>query len=224
MKTLLLTGGNGEIGRAIADKFTQEKICVIAPSRQEMDLESKSSIHTYMKGLDSPIDIFIHCAGFNTPKPAGELSTADVEKTFQINTFSFYDIISHLLPEFKKRKSGYILGISSIYGFYSRKNRLAYSASKHALNAMIKTLALELGAYNVLVNGVAPGFVDTKMTSKNNDAATIAGFKRKIPLGELALPAQIAKVCYFLCSEENAYINGEIVKVDGGYSQGGFQE
>lgn len=224
MTTLLLTGKNGDIGQAIAEKFLREGVEVIAPTRQEMDLECKESIDKYMQQLSASIDIFIHCAGFNVPKPAGELTRLDLEKTLQINAISFYDVVSRLIPAFKKKNSGCILGISSIYGSYTRKNRLAYASSKHALNAMIKTLALELGPYHVLVNGVAPGFVDTKMTSQNNDAATIAAFKRKIPLGQLAKPEQIASVCYFLCSKENSYINGEIVKVDGGYSQGGFQE
>ncbi|MFX8339388.1 SDR family oxidoreductase, partial [Acinetobacter baumannii] len=86
----------------------------------------------------------------------------------------------------RQQQSGCILGVSSIYGDFSRKNRLAYAASKHALNAMIKTMALELGGDNIRVNGIAPGFVDTQLTRKNNDQATIDGFKRKIPLGRLA--------------------------------------
>lgn len=224
MSTVLLTGGSGEIGAAIAEKFISHGYQVMAPDRQSLDLADNHSIMPFVQSLTVKVDALIHCAGFNQPKPAGVLSRLDLEKTMQINTFAFYELVYGLLPHFKQQNKGNILGVSSIYGEFSRKNRLAYAASKHALNGMIKTLALELGGNNIYVNGVAPGFVDTRMTRANNDAATIEGFKRKIPLGRLATPADIARVCYFLASDENTYINGEIITVDGGYSKGGFQE
>ncbi|MDP1573515.1 MAG: SDR family oxidoreductase [Coxiellaceae bacterium] len=223
-KTLLLTGSTGEIGAAIFNKFQKNNFEIIAPSRAEMDLSDVASINSFMLTLKNPIDVFIHCAGFNSPKPVGELLHEDVEKTMQVNTFSFYDIIFHLLPQFKANKNAYVLGVSSMYGSFSRQKRLAYSASKHALNGMIKTLALELGRYNIKVNGIAPGFVDTKMTHKNNSEAVIEAFKQKIPLGNLAHANDIANACYFLCSPENGYINGEILTIDGGYSIGGFEK
>lgn len=224
MKTVLLTGGSGEIGCAILNKFQQNGYDVIAPKHIEMDLSSVKSINQFMMQLKRPIDVFIHCGGFNEPKEVGKLTHDDIEKTMQINAFSFYDIIFHLLPQLKKQKNIYILGVSSMYDTFSRKKRLAYVASKHALNGMIKTLALELGEYNIKVNGISPGFVDTKMTRKNNSLEVIEGFKRKIPLGNLALPEHIASASYFLCSGENQYINGEILMIDGGYTVGGFEE
>lgn len=224
MPTVFITGGGGEIGSAIVEKFSEKGYQIIAPTSKILNLAQVNSIHDFMQSLRQPIDIFIHCAGFNIPKSAGELSLEDLNQTLQINVVSFYAIVCSLLTQFKQRKSGYILGISSLYGVLARKNRLAYVASKHALNGMIKTLALELGQYNIQSNGIAPGFVNTKMTRKNNDAATIDGFIKKIPLGRLATTQDIARVAYFLCSEENTYINGEIINVDGGYSQGGFQE
>lgn len=224
MPTLFLTGGSGEIGSAIIKKFASQHFEIIAPSHQELDLSNNTKIENFMKNLGAPIHVFVHCAGFNTPKPAGTLSQQELETTMQINSLSFYQIIFHLLNHFKQLNHGHILGISSLYGEFSRKNRLAYAASKHALNGMIKTLALELGSHNIQVNGVAPGFIDTKMTRKNNDAAMIDNFKRKIPLGRLGTPEDIANISYFLCSNENTYINGQIITVDGGYSQGGFQE
>lgn len=224
MKTLFLTGSTGAIGSAIFNKFQKNNYEIIAPDRHQLNLSDETSIIAFMQQIKRPIDVFIHCAGFNSPKPVGELTCADVKNTMQINAFAFYDMVCHLLPQFKQQKYGFILGISSIYGSFSRKKRLAYVSSKHALNGMIKTLALELGEYNIKVNGIAPGFVDTKMTHKNNSPEIIEGFKRKIPLGNLALADDIANACYFLCSAENGYINGEILTVDGGYGVGGFQE
>ena len=174
--------------------------------------------------MQKDVDMFIHCAGFNNPKPIAELTEKDIQITFNINALSFYTISRFLAKNFMLKKHGNIVGISSLYGDFSRKGRLAYSAAKHALNGMIQTLALELGPYNVKVNAVAPGFVDTQMTRKNNSAETIENFKRKIPLARLANPSDIANVVYFLCSPQNNYINGQCIIVDGGFSAGGFQE
>ena len=223
MKTVLLTGATGGIGGAILEKFKQQQYAVVAPTRAELNLESQDSVQQFMTTLKTPIDIFVHCAGFNDPKQLDALTEADIQKTLQINTLSFYTISKALAAHFKQSE-GAILAVSSMYGHFSRKGRLAYSTSKHALNGMIKTLALELGPYNVRVNGVSPGFVDTVMTSKNNSAAVIEGIKKKIPLGRLATVEDIAEVVYFLCSPLNRYINGECIMVDGGYSVGGFQE
>lgn len=222
MPTLLLTGGTGEIGAEIAEQFRHKGYHVMAPNRQDLDLTNQASIKSFIASV-AQVDVFIHCAGVNVPKPIGVLSLADIEKTLQINTLAFYQMVSGLLPGFRQQKHGAIIGISSIYGAFSRKQRLAYAASKHALNAMIKTMALELGGDNICVNGVAPGFVDTRMTHANNSPEIIEGFCRRIPLGRLAKPDDIAKVCAFLAID-NTYINGEIITVDGGYSQGGFQE
>lgn len=224
MKTILLTGANGAIGQAILNKFHLHNYQVIAPTRSEMNLADPLSIKNYMENLQKNMDGFIHCAGFNAPKSIHELTHDDIVNTMQINTFSFYDIISFLLPQFKSQKSAFILGVSSIYGSFSRAKRLAYATSKHALNGMIKTLAIELGPYNIKVNGIAPGFVDTKMTRQNNTDEMIENFKSKIPLRTLALTTDIANACFFLCSEENTYINGEILTIDGGYSCGGFEK
>lgn len=223
MQTVLLTGATGDIGGAILKKYSDEGCRVIAPDRKTLDLASQDSIRNYMSSLSEEIDVLVHCAGFNNPKLMGELSEADISSVFQVNTLSFYSMSHYLLKNFMKKKSGSIIGISSIYGDFSRKGRLAYAASKHALNGMIKTMALELGQHNVKVNGVSPGFVDTKLTSKNNSVQIIENLRKKIPLGRLASVEDIASVVYFLSSSQNNYINGQCLVVDGGYSVGGFQ-
>ena len=116
-----------------------------------------------------------------------------------------------------------ILGISSLYGNISREGRAAYAMSKHALNGLISTLALELGPSGILCNTLSPGFVKTKMTLKNNTPETLAALERKIPLGRFASVQDIARIAYFLCSEENTYISGQDIIVDGGFMAGGFQ-
>jgi len=222
-KTVFLTGVTGEIGHAIYQKFLEKDYQVIAPTRAEMDLEKSEQIEFFLNSIKQPVDVFIHCAGFNEPKTIANIERSDIEKTLQINALSFYDMSHYLVKNKKMSVDGHILGVSSIYGFLARPGRFSYSASKHCLNGMIKTLALELGALNIKVNTIAPGFVNTKMTSKNNSPEKIAILKQKIPLSRLATTNDIANVAYFLCSPENQYLTGQEIVVDGGYSIGGFE-
>ena len=219
----MITGGNGEIGQAIISKFKEDHQ-IIYPTRQEMDLEDIHSINTYLNTLKCTIDIFIHCAGFNEPKLISNVLIEDLNKTLNINAISFYKIINNLVINSKIKTNGYILAISSIYGLFSRKGRFSYASSKHCLNGMIKTLAIDLGRLNIKVNAVSPGFVDTRLTRNNNSLEKIQSFKQKIPLGRLANTDDIAEVAYFMCSLENRYITGQQIIVDGGYTVGGFEE
>lgn len=223
MRTLLITGGNGEIGRAIIHKF-KENYRLLCPTRSEMDLQNMNSVDVYLAKLKTDIDIFIHCAGFNEPKSVSTILMEDLKKTLNINAISFYKIVNYLIKYAILKKNGYILAVSSIYGFLSRKNRFSYSSAKHCLNGMVRTLAIELGEQNIKVNALSPGFVDTKMTRANNSQEKIKSFMEKIPLGRLANSEDIAEVAYFMCSRENRYITGQQIIVDGGYTIGGFEQ
>jgi 3-oxoacyl-[acyl-carrier protein] reductase len=216
-------GGNGDIGSAIVTKFQNEGCQVIAPTSKELNLEDRDAVESYLQSHSFDVDVIIQCAGRNNPKTLPEMTYEDIDKTNDINVISFYRIIQHFASGMRQKKDGYILGISSIYGSYSRKGRLAYAMSKHALNALIKTLALELGPDNIKVNCLSPGFVDTKLTRKNNSPETIRNLVEKIPLGRMASVEDIANIAYFLCSRENNFINGQNIIADGGYSVGGFQ-
>ena len=122
-----------------------------------------------------------------------------------------------LLPELLGHR-GRIVVISSIFGFLSRSGRLPYSASKHALIGACKTLAIELGCDGVLVNSVSPGYIQTDLTTKNNDQETLSRIIRNIPVQRLGLPSDIAEAAYFLGSESNQYITGQNIIIDGGLS------
>lgn len=222
MRKILITGGAGEIGHAIARKFIEKGDLLLVPTRQEMDLLSMDSIDNYMQANDA--DVFIHCAGINFPKAFEDIIADDLMKTMQVNAFSFYKIAQYVLKNLKeKQKGGYVLGISSIYGRIARKGRFSYTSSKHCLVGMVKSLAVEYGQYGIMCNALSPGFVDTRLTRQNNTEETIQGFIKNIPTRRLAQPKDIAEIAYFLCSEQNRYINGEDVLADGGYTMGGFQ-
>ena len=110
------------------------------------------------------------------------------------------------------------MNVSSIWGFVSKEGRLGYAAAKTGIIGATRTMALELGQENILVNAVAPGFVNTELTKQNNTPEQIAEIESKLPLGRMAEPEEIGKFVYFLGSFENTYITGQKIAIDGGYS------
>lgn len=223
MKTVLITGGRGEIGQAIIAQFRKADYHIIAPTRDDLDLNQTAGIEDVIKQIAN-VDAFVHCAGINFPKPFVKIEPQEFTQTLTVNAIAFYLITQALIKHDKLNRNGHILAISSIYGDISRKGRFSYTASKYCLNGMVKNLALELGHHGIKVNGLAPGFVETTLTRRNNAPETIAQMERAIPLGHLAVTDDIAKIAYFLASEDNRYINGQTVIADGGYTAGGFQE
>ncbi|MBQ9551241.1 MAG: SDR family oxidoreductase [Clostridia bacterium] len=216
-KTLLITGGSGGIGSAICKSFAQAGAAVIAPEPTEMDLLSEASIDSYLNGLSVSPDLVIHSAGINELAGIAEVSRESLDRVFQVNLFSFITILNRLVPAMREKGYGRIVGISSLYGIVSRERRIPYSASKHAMTGLIQSTALEVAGDNVLINGVAPGYVMTDMTRKNLSEAEIDALKRQIPTGRLQEASEIADLCLFLCSSLNQSITGRIIPVDGGF-------
>jgi 3-oxoacyl-[acyl-carrier protein] reductase len=222
-KTLFITGGSGEIGSSIVRLFEKNNFEVIDPQSSELDCSNPKSIDDFFLRTNLPkINSVVHCAGWNEPKPFIEISDSEMIKSIYINSFSFLKIVKHLLPNFIDGETR-VSAISSLYGFLTRKNRLAYTSSKHSLNGIVKELSLELGELGILCNSISPGFIDTKMTRTNNSADVINDFVSRIPIGRLGTVDDIAKVVYFITTIQNPYINGQNIIVDGGYSIGGFQ-
>ena len=223
MKKVFITGANGDIGNAIKSHFIKEGYYVTAPSSKELNLENLKDISKYFEEVGRDFSVIVHCAGFNDPKLITDLTMSDLEKTSKINYLSFIEIVKNISPFMKEQKYGKILAISSLYGTIARSGRLAYVTSKHALNGAVKTFTCELGEYNILVNSLSPGFVDTKMTRKNNSEEKIEQLRKKIPLKRLATIDDIAKTAFYLCSSENSYITGQDIIVDGGFMAEGGQ-
>ena len=223
MKRLFITGGSGDIGKAIINVFEDNDYTIIAPSRKELDLEKLTEIDKYFHQENIDIDVYIHSAGHNDLVKFQDASNSEIERSLKINSLSFLRIMTHFRKILVTKKRGSVLVISSLYGTLARHGRLPYVLSKHSLMGIVKTLAIELGPYNININALSPGFVDTKMTRKNNDNQKIQKIKNSIPLGRLASTKDIANVTHFLCSDMSKYINGQNIIVDGGFSSGGFQ-
>ena len=117
----------------------------------------------------------------------------------------------------KQRKFGRIVNISSIWGQKSRDVRSLYSSSKAGLDALTKSFALEFASYNVLINSVAPGYVDTELIAKYNTNLELEKIKKTIPMQRFAKRNEISDLVKFQSSEDNSYITGQIITIDGGF-------
>ena len=216
IRTALITGSTGGIGKSLVSSL-RENVNVISPTRKELDLSSNSSIDNYISSLDVPIDIIVNCAGIHKAGNCEDLTTHDFKNILQINLIAPFQIISGLVKGMKERKYGRILNISSIWSIVSKEKRSIYSASKSGLDGLTRTLALELAPFNILVNSVAPGYVNTDMIHQYNSKKELEKIKEIIPLNRFAEPDEIAELIKFLSSEKNSYITGQIIPIDGGY-------
>ena len=218
MRTALVTGASRGIGAAIAERLKTDGLHVLTPTHAEMDLQFNESIEIYLSTLSEPIDVLVNDAGINRIALLDEIRSNDVRDTLQINLLAPFRLVQVLTPRMSKNRYGRIVNISSLWSVVSRAGRISYSMSKTALNGMTRSLAVELAPYNVLVNAVAPGYVLTDLTRQNNSEAEIEKISQTIPVKRLAAPEEIASVVAFLCSEQNTYLTGQTIVVDGGYS------
>jgi len=218
-KTVFLTGGSRGIGAAIRQEMVTAGYAVISPSRGELDLASRDSVEEYLRGhVDLAVDVLINNAGMNVPEKISKISWDTWSKTLQTNLASAVRLIQFLAPGMSSRGYGRILNTSSILGMVTKEGRAVYSMTKAALDALTRSAALEFGAGGVLVNSLAPGYVDTELTRKNNSPAALTSIIRTIPLGRMADPKELARVAGFLVSDQNTYLTGQTIVVDGGFT------
>jgi 3-oxoacyl-[acyl-carrier protein] reductase len=222
MRKVLVLGGTGDIGNAIKNVLSKNDI-VYSMGSKDVDLSSKESVDSFIEKYGSTFDVIVHSAGLNVPGILDNIEIEDVERSVQANLIGFLRIVKGNIPYWKSVNKGNIVVISSLYGFLSRKGRLPYAISKHGLIGAVKTLAIELGEFGVLVNAVSPGYINTKMTSKNNSPEVIEKLVSGVPLKRLGTPEEIASAVEFLSSSKNTYITGQDLVIDGGFSVGGFQ-
>lgn len=215
--TVLITGASKGIGKAISDLLTQDHTYeVLTPSHHDLDLSDRESIRTYCQKYPN-IDILINNAGINILGAVDSLSDDDMDAMLGTNLIGPIALIREVVPSMKNTGYGKIINISSIWGIRSKENRTLYSATKFALNGVTKSLARELGSYNILINSVCPGYVNTELTQKNVPQEEQVKIKATIPLGRFAQPDEIAQTVAFLISSSNTYITGQTIIIDGGF-------
>ena len=242
-KNILITGSSRGIGRACALAFAKNGWYVFINCRSSLDQlkETESMILasggacTMLPGdagnpddvramfdkissLCGGLDVLVNNAGINTIAPLDALGDGVLDEMLQVNLKAPLQIVRALGGRIGGSRTGRIVNLSSIWAFVSKEGRCGYTAAKAAVRGVTQTLALELAPRNILVNAVAPGFVDTELTRRNNTPEQIAALAETIPLARLAAPEEIAELIGFLASERNTYITGQTLVIDGGYT------
>ncbi|OBK96479.1 short-chain dehydrogenase [Mycobacterium asiaticum] len=215
--TALVTGAARGIGRSVADTLQSKGIRVLRPARQDLDLAVPESVAAYLANLDEPVDTLVLNAGINNPQPFKELSMENWSSTQQVNVSSNILLLQGLLPRMAAVGYGRVVAVSSVYAHRARPGRVAYSASKAAIEEMVRSVAVEYGPFGVLANCVAPGFVLTELTYQNNDEKQLQALAERIPVGRPAEPEEVALFICWLASAENSYITGQSIAIDGGF-------
>jgi NAD(P)-dependent dehydrogenase (short-subunit alcohol dehydrogenase family) len=181
-----------------------------------LDLSDRAAVDTFAKAQeDAPAwDALVQVGGTTYDSLAATMDQDKAEAVMQVNFYAFARIARAVVRPMMRARTGRIVAIGSVIGQLASQGNAAYAASKAALLAYVKSLAIESARRGVTVNYVAPGFVDTEMMAPF--AAYRAPTEGRIPAGRFAKPAEIASVVAFLTSPEASYVNGAYIPVDGG--------
>ncbi|MBU1008184.1 3-oxoacyl-ACP reductase FabG [Candidatus Dependentiae bacterium] len=222
----VVTGGARGIGRAIVEELVSRGDTVfifdcsppednLGASFIQVDISSLESIREGFEKINGPIDILVNNAGIARDMLAVRLREADWDAVLDVNLKGAFFCAQQALKRMMKQKKSYIINISSVVGVVGNPGQINYAASKAGLIAVTKTLAKEYAARNVLVNAIAPGFIQTSMTEKLSDKVKQEALTH-IPLNRFGTPQDVAKVVSFLTSGNADYLTGQVLHVDGG--------
>ena len=239
-KTAIITGATRGIGRGIAVEFANQGANVAFTYSSSVDaanaLETElNAIGIKAKGYQSnaaefdtaqelakeilkefgSIDILVNNAGITKDNLLMRISEDDFDKVIDVNLKSVFNMTKAVIRPMMKQRSGSIINMSSVVGLKGNAGQSNYAASKSGILGFSKSVALELGSRNIRSNVIAPGFIETEMTGKL-DEATVQSWRDAIPLKRGGSPEDIANACVFLASDMSSYITGQTLSVDGG--------
>jgi 3-oxoacyl-[acyl-carrier protein] reductase len=184
----------------------------------KLDVTSREDIQNCFNDLKTKNllpDILINNAGITSDQIFLRMKDEEWDKVIDTNLNGVFNLSKIFVKNMIKNKKGRIINISSISGLMGNPGQVNYSSSKSALNGFTKSLAKELGSRNITVNCVAPGYIDTDMTSFLDEDSK-KQIEKSIPLGRLGSGEDISKLVAFLASDEASYITGQTISIDGG--------
>lgn len=238
-KIAVITGAGGDIGKAIADRFSEEGAIVIASDIDldagkstieslvengaeaqfiQTDITNSTDVEALMKKVKEQygrIDILCNNAGVNSDeKKLPDVSFEEWQQVVDVNMTGVFLGMKYAIPHMNSGSS--IVNVASIAGIKGQKLVAAYSASKSSVIALTKTAATEFGRQNIRVNAVAPGIIDTKMVDSWRALDKWEILSTANALRRIGQPKELANAILFLASDESSYITGETIVIDGG--------
>lgn len=238
---VLVTGGSGEIGAAICRELCAAgmEVIVHAGHRRDraeavaeslrgdsgraeavcFDLGAEAATEQAMAGLldSGPLAIIVHAAGIHADAPMAGMAPADWHRVIDINLNAFYRVAQPALLAMSRLGWGRIVAISSVAGRIGNRGQTNYAAANAGLHGAVFALAREMASRGITVNAVAPGLIRTTMSE---EAMARTDPEEMIPAGRPGTPEDVAGVVGFLCSDAAAYVNAQIIGVDGGMAPG----
>ncbi len=239
-KTAVVTGGSRGIGKAISlkmaqsgadvaiiyagnEKAAEETLCLIEQLGVKAKIyrcdvsdfnESKNTVNEIISDFGG-IDILINNAGILRDGLILSMKEEDYDAVLNTNLKGAFHMIKHTYRHFMKKRKGRIINITSVSGIIGNAGQANYSSAKAGLIGLTKSAAKELASRNITCNAIAPGFIETDMTSSLPDKVKEETVNA-VPLKRMGTPTDIANLAAFLASDEAAYITGEVIKIDGG--------
>lgn len=239
-KTAIITGGSRGIGKGIVEVFAKHGANVAftyssSSEAAEALVEEISKLGVKVKAYQSDaasytdseslaakvlehfgsIDVLINNAGITKDNLLMRMSEADFDKVIEVNLKSVFNMTKAVQRTMLKQRKGSIINMSSVVGVKGNAGQTNYAASKAGIIGFSKSIALELGSRDIRCNVIAPGFIETEMTGKL-DEAIVQSWREAIPLKRGGSPEDIANACVFFASDLSAYITGQVLHVDGG--------
>jgi len=230
--TALVTGATRGIGYAIAKRLVDDGYYVVATGTEVNGAVPVGTEYQQVNFLDSlslekfantiktlGVNILVNNAGINKIDAFDKINYNDLNDIINVNLKAPFLLCQKVLPYMKEKEWGRIVNISSIFGHITKEYRASYSTSKFGLDGMTAALAAEVSEFNILANCVGPGFIDTDLTRKVLGMDGILELQQRIPIKRLGKPEEIASLVSWLVSDENTYVTGQNIIIDGGFSR-----
>ena len=232
IRTVLITGGNRGIGRAIAEEFVAQghRVAVTARSGEGpegsmtvradvTDAAALDAAFTEVEASLGPVEVVVANAGITRDTLLMRMSDEDFDTVVDTNLGGSFRVVKRASKGMLKARFGRIILVSSVVGLYGSAGQANYAASKSGLVGLARSITRELGGRGITANVVAPGFIETDMTAELPEAKQ-QQYLANIPAGRFASPSEVAKVIAWLASDDAGYISGAVIPVDGGLGMG----